>query len=184
MIRRLARSSAGANVGGRRTEASERGAKHARAADAKAAALDDEERGAPQVELTPAGTPIQPATLTPEAAGAASSAPALAANATDAESELALVNGQPKMEGPALKYERGEGKAEIVKGKEQRRERRAERKQRAAEEAAAGILPEKRALENPKKNADRSQLEKKESKGGERPQPREKKDTPKEPEGG
>ena len=111
-------------------------------------------------------------------------APALVTEAAPAhpEQQLALAAGQGdgKVEGPALRYERGEGKAEVIKGKEQRRERRADRIERQAQEAAAGILPEKKSVENPKKNGDRSQIEKKGSQVG-KPERRPKKDAPKDP---
>lgn len=162
-------------IGGRRSEAAERGPRAA----AELPEEPDDERGAPPVELVPAGTNALAGQGTETVSVADASAPQVVADAGANEFALAASEGDGKVEGPALKYARGEGKAEIVDGKEQRRDRRADRRERQAEEAAAGILPEKKAVESPKKNGDRSQIQKKGSQTG-KPERRPKKDAPKE----
>jgi hypothetical protein len=158
---------------GRRSEAAERGTKRA---TAEAPGKPDDGRAAPPVELVPAGVS---ATNTPtNEAPVATAAPT--AEATPASQELGLVAAENtgKVEGPDLKYVRGEGKTEVINGKQERRERRTDRRERETEAAATGVQPTKKVVESPKKNGDRSQIQRKGQQGG---KPKPKKDAPEEP---
>lgn len=164
-------------VGGRRSQAAERDTRAHR--PTVATEEEEDEREAPPVELVPAGTnPLASPVAEADQAPVSDAAELIAAPGSN-EAALAQVKGDGKVEGPALRYERGEGKTEVINGKQQRRERRTDRKQRQAEEAAAGVLPEKKTVESPRKNSDRSQIQKKGSQVG-KPERRPKKDAPKE----
>lgn len=141
----------------RGTHAAERGTP--RSGVEREATPADDLRGAPPVELLPAGS--QGALATP-AAPAESSAQVLASESilaldppADAQPETLTAAADGKVEGPELKYVR-EGRTEIVNGREERRERRGDRKQRAEEAAALGLQNQKRAVEPPKKNVTRT----------------------------
>ena len=141
----------------RGTHAAERGTP--RSSVELEATTTDDLRGAPLVELVPAGS--QGALAAP-AAPAESSAQVVASENTlaldqpaDTQPEALTAAADDKVEGPALKYVR-EGKTEIVNGREERRGRRNDRKERAEEAAALGVQNEKRAVAPPKKNATRT----------------------------
>ncbi|MEQ1894260.1 MAG: hypothetical protein ABL998_17090 [Planctomycetota bacterium] len=168
----------GTTARGRHSEAAERGSRAHAATEVTEEASD--ERGAPPVELVPAGTNALAGQATETAAAPQVEADEVVSDVGPDEFALAAAEGDGKVEGPALKYVRGEGKTEVINGKQQRRERRNDRKERQAEEAAAGILPEKKTVESPRKNGDRSQVQKRGSQVG-KPERRPKKDAPKDP---
>lgn len=142
-----------ASPSGRRSQAAERGTR--RAPPARPADETDDERAAPPVELVPAGASLVPTDSSPtaavqsDAAGPAPASEKLAPKASEGDGEV---------EAPALKYVRNEGKAEVIQGKELRRERRSDRREREAEAAAMGVESRKKPVEAPKKNANRSQI--------------------------
>jgi len=123
----------------------------------------EEARGAPPVELLPAGITAAAVTSGEPAAQPAKAAAAQPLALASDEPAAEAVTEEGKVPGPELKYVR-EGKSEEVAGKSLHRGRREERRAREAEAAALGLPNEKRKVESPKKNASRSQVKKAENK--------------------